>query len=118
MNQQLAEENKQKLLAEQKRLKTILNHEAKFEGKGDFPGDYQPKFEEVGREEGENASEVEQYATDLAVTQDLEQDLNMVETALKRIEDGTYGKCLQGDEIEEDRLRALPSAATCIKHSK
>ena len=118
MNQSLIEENKQKLLDEQKKLKTILGHEAKFEGTGEFPGDYKPEFAEVGREEGENASEVEQFQNDLSVTSDLESKLAKVEAALKRIEDGTYGKCVGGDEIEEDRLRAEPSAETCIKHAQ
>lgn len=118
MNQNLIEENKQKLQAEAERIKTIISHEAGPDGKGEFPGDYKPKFEEVGREEGENASEVENYATNLAVTQDLEEKLKKIEEALKRIEDGTYGKCKMGDEIEEDRLRVLPEADTCIQHSK
>ena len=117
MNQNLIEENKQKLLAEAGKLKSILSHEAKPEGKGEFPGEYQPQFTEVGREEGENASEVEQYANELGVVTDLEEKLKKVEAALKKIEDGTYGKCVEGDEIEEDRLRAEPSAETCIKHS-
>ncbi len=118
MNQQLAEENKGKLLAEQKRLKTILGHEGKFEGQGEFPGDYKPGFTEAGHEDGENASEVTQFQNDLSVTHDLEEKLNSVEAALKRIEAGTYGQCTEGDEIEEERLRAEPSAATCMKHAK
>ncbi|HYE22779.1 MAG TPA: TraR/DksA C4-type zinc finger protein [Verrucomicrobiae bacterium] len=117
MNANLVEENKAKLMAEEKRLRGILGHEGKLEGKGEFPGEYKPNFTEAGREEGENASEVEQYANDLGVTVDLEEKLTKVEAALKRIEDGTYGKCAMGDEIEEDRLRALPEADTCIKHS-
>jgi RNA polymerase-binding transcription factor DksA len=118
MNTQLAEENKARLLEEQGRLKTILGHEAKFDGKGEFPGDYKPEFPEVGNEEGENASEVEQFTNDLGVTENLEEKLARVEAALKKIEEGTYGKCKMGDEIEEERLRAEPSADTCMKHAE
>jgi RNA polymerase-binding transcription factor DksA len=118
MNQQFIEECKEKLLTEQKRIRAILGHEDKFDGKGEFPGEYQPKFTEVGSEEGENASEVEQYANDLSVTADLEEKLTKVEAALKRIEGGTYGKCAMGDEIDEARLRAVPEADTCITHAK
>jgi RNA polymerase-binding transcription factor DksA len=110
MNQQLLDENKKKLMAEQKRLRAILSHEGKFDGKGEFPGEYKPQFSEIGTEEGENASEVEQYANDLAVTTHLEEKLKRVEESLKRIEEGTYGKNPDGSEVDENRLRALPEA--------
>ena len=118
MNQQLIDENKTKLLDEQKRLKAILGRENITDGKGEFPGDYKPKFDELGSEEGENASEVENFGNQLAVTEDLESQLKKIEWALARIENGTYGKCPEGDDIEEERLRALPTAETCIKHAK
>lgn len=118
MNEKLVQENKAKLLAEKKRIKSVLGHEAKFDGAGEFPGDYKPEFHEVGNEQGENASEVEQFANDLGVTGDLEARLSKVEAALARIQNNTYGKCPGGDEIEENRLRAEPAAETCIKHAK
>ena len=109
MNQQLIEENKQKLLEERKRLQTVLGHQANLDGKGEFPGNYKPKYDDIGDGE-DNALEVENYANDLAVTQSLEQKLSKVEAALKRIEEGTYGKNPDGTEVDEARLRALPEA--------
>lgn len=117
VNQQLTEENKQKLLSEQKHLRTLLGSNAELEGSGEFPGEYKPKFPEYGEGEDENAGEVAAFESNLAVTADLEQKLSKVETALKRIEDGTYGQCAQGDLIEEERLRVIPEADTCMKHS-
>jgi RNA polymerase-binding transcription factor DksA len=118
ISKELIEENKKKLLDEQKRLRAILDKEDIKDGPGEFPGEYKPKFDELGNEENENASEVENYQNQLSVTKDLEDRLNKVEAALKRIEEGTYGKCTEGDEIDEARLRAEPAAATCIAHSK
>lgn len=118
MNEQLVSENKKKLQAELAHLQKLLSHEGKFEGKGEFPGSYKPQFEEVGKDEGENALEVADYETSLRVITDLEEKLARVEAALKRIEAGTYGKCVFGDEIEEERLRVLPEADACLKHSK
>jgi len=118
ISQELKEENKKKLLAEQKRIQTVLNHEDTKDGKGEFPGDYKPKFDELGNEDGENASEVENFGNQLAVTEELESQLKKIEWALARIENGTYGVCSEGDEIEEERLRALPTAETCIKHAQ
>jgi DnaK suppressor protein len=118
ISKELIEENKEKLLAERKRIKTILDHEDIKDGTGEFPGDYKPKFDDIGTEEGEDASEVENFGNQLGVTFELEARLKKIEAALKRIEDGTYGKCTGGDEIEEARLRAEPAAETCIKHAK
>ena len=40
--------------------------------------------------------------------------LKMIETALRRIEEGDYGDCYEcGEEIAEARLRALPFAVRC-----
>ncbi|MEA2030283.1 MAG: TraR/DksA C4-type zinc finger protein [candidate division Zixibacteria bacterium] len=39
-----------------------------------------------------------------------------IDEALRRIEDGTYGKCLIcGKQISKDRLDAVPHARMCIK---
>ena len=117
MNKQLIEENKTKLVAEQKKLNSILKRDTNLDS--EIPGGHKPKFDEVGSEEGENAFESEQFGNDLSVIEDLEMRLTKVESALKRIEDGTYGKCLiGGEEIEEARLRAEPAAEACIKHAK
>ncbi|HYC79947.1 MAG TPA: hypothetical protein VEC17_02885 [Candidatus Binatia bacterium] len=118
MNDQLIQENKAKLETELKRLRGILSHGATEDGAGEFPGEFKPNFpEDIGREEGENASEVEQYANELGETSALEERLKKVEAALARIENGTYFQCVQGDEIEEEKLRAVPEADTCMKHS-
>jgi DnaK suppressor protein len=116
MNTQLLQENKSKLMAEAVRLKTILGRDTVLDS--EIPGGHKPKFMEVGSEQGENAAEVEKFANDLSVTEDLSQRLIKVEAALERIENGTYGKCTFGDEISEARLRAEPAAETCIEHAK
>lgn len=41
--------------------------------------------------------------------------LKKLETALERIENGTFGECEEcGDDISVDRLRARPTACMCI----
>lgn len=59
----------------------------------------------------------EDYEEDSALTDTLSGKLKEVEESLKRIEDGTYGKCeICEEEISEERLQANPSAKTCVNH--
>lgn len=45
--------------------------------------------------------------------------LRMVEDAIKKIDNGTYGKCEScGGEISEDRLEVIPYATMCIECEK
>lgn len=110
MNEELLKENKKKLLAEKERILGILKRAGKKDGTGEFPGEYKPNFPNVGDEMDENASEVTQFETSLALTKSLEEKLGKVESALRRIEDGTYGKDKEGNDISIERLRAVPEA--------
>lgn len=85
----------------------------------DMEGDYETKFTDMGTDEDENASEVEEYADNLAVENDLEKSLKDVLEALERIDNGTYGKCVDcQEEIPFERLLAYPAAKTCVKCTK
>ena len=43
--------------------------------------------------------------------------LAAVRAALRRIEDGTYGRCVvDGEPIDEKRLEAVPWTPYCVKH--
>lgn len=106
------EELKQKLLEEKKRLEDELGKLAKKEN-GD---DYEAKFEDLGRSEEDNAEEVENYTTNLSITDTLEKNLKDVNDALERVEKGTYGICdtCKEKEIRVERLKAYPAARSCI----
>ena len=61
------------------------------------------------------ASQVFEQQRDLALRDRAAQHLELVDAALARLEDGTYGACLRcGRPIAEARLEALPWAAHCI----
>ena len=48
-----------------------------------------------------------------------EEGLSHVNAALRRIENGSYGICLEcGEEIGERRLDAVPYTSYCIEHAK
>ncbi|MEK9168054.1 MAG: TraR/DksA C4-type zinc finger protein [Patescibacteria group bacterium] len=68
-------------------------------------------------DKNEAADAVEEYEMRSAVEVELEKHLADVNGALANIKTGTYGICAAcGEEIEEDRLEANPSATTCKKH--
>ncbi|MCK5591842.1 MAG: hypothetical protein KAI72_07805 [Candidatus Pacebacteria bacterium] len=86
----------------------------------DNPSDWQGKPEDIDAEHSDKidtADNIEEYESNTAIVNTLEERLNNIKAALKRIEDGTYGVCrISGDPIEEDRLEANPAADTSKKH--
>ena len=51
----------------------------------------------------------------LVLTDREREKLQLVEVALKRIEEGTYGICeICGDEIDKDRLMVMPFTRLCL----
>lgn len=67
----------------------------------------------------EVADEMENFADNTAILGKLEAQYNDIKLALKKIKDGTYGKCeVDGTDIPVERLEANPAARTCIEHGK
>ncbi len=65
------------------------------------------------------ASQVFAQQRDLALREKAEKELALVEAALARLDDGTFGRCRRcGNEIAAGRLEALPWAAYCISCQK
>ncbi len=75
----------------------------------------QVKWDEMGEKEEDNAVEVAQYQDSISLERDLEEQLERLDGALTRIEDGSYGICeVCGNPIEQQRLAAYPSAVRCM----
>jgi len=61
------------------------------------------------------ASQVEAGMLSRELHQSESEYMKQVQEAIKRIDDGTYGKCIKcGGKIESARLEALPYALICI----
>jgi DnaK suppressor protein len=61
------------------------------------------------------ASQVFEQQRDLALRDRAQQQLELVDAALARLDAGTFGTCLRcGRSIAPERLEALPWAAHCI----
>jgi len=62
------------------------------------------------------ASEVFAQQRDLALRDKSGKGLELVDAALARLADGTFGRCLRcGDPIPDERLEVLPWAAFCVR---
>jgi len=73
------------------------------------------KFPEYGDKPDENAQEITDYTTNMATEKVLEKSLEDINSALARIEKGTYGVCKYcANPIAEKRLIARPTASSCI----
>lgn len=111
LDKQLLEELRNKLLQEKTQIKNDLERIAKPVNNKD---DFDTKFDEIGTGEDENATEIEEYADNLAVEGTLESQLKEIDEALEKINLGTYGKCeICGQDISIERLKAYPWAKKC-----
>jgi DnaK suppressor protein len=65
-------------------------------------------------DEGESSEVDIQDDIEFSLIQMKAETLNRIDTALRRIKEGTYGGCFEcGGEIAEARLRAVPFAVRC-----
>ena len=114
MDKETLNELKALLLNEKSKLEKNLERIARPIDKE--KGDYETNFETIGTDREDNTTEVEEYTENLPIELTLEKNLQDVISALERIEKGTYGFCENCQkEIGLERLRANPSAKTCIK---
>lgn len=106
-DQTLSDAARADLLAERDRLAAQI--EALEPGRNDTPVD--DNFADSGQvaaEQGENQ----------ALAAPLRHELEEVEHALTKLDDGTYGRCETcGEPISPARLEAKPAARYCIDHA-
>ena len=83
-------------------------------------GDWQGESSESAPEADPNttANQIEELAINVPLVEGLESRYREVAAALKRIDEGSYGKCaVCGENIPPERLEANPAATTCIEHT-
>ena len=87
------------------------------------PGSLDDEVEEISNGSdshvGDSATATLGREIDYTLGENSEQVLAEINTALKRIEDGTYGTCATcGKEIAPERLEAYPWASLCIDDAR
>ena len=107
MDRELIEEMKALLVARREELTRLREDSQQARGTVELDQT------SVGRLSRMDALQGQQMA--LAQDRNREAELNRIDAALKRIEDGKYGSCLEcEEEIAAKRLRFDPAAALCI----
>ena len=72
-------------------------------------------FDENFADSGQVAAEQGEHR---ALVGRLQETLRDVDIALKKLDEGTFGKCeVCGEDIAEARLEAMPAARYCINHA-
>lgn len=118
MTQLRLEHFRQRLLEEKERLQQELEDFGKADPA--HPGEYEANYPESGsNSEDDNAMEIAEYADDASIEARVSSELRDVESALKSIENGTYGICKYCNQpIDEKRLEARPASSSCISCKK
>ncbi len=109
---------KKKLLEEKAKILAELQTVGRINP--DNPSDWEPipgEKENNTADPNDSADSIEQYEANTALVKELEIQLKDINSALERIDNGTYGICeISKKPIEIERLEANPSARTCIAH--
>ena len=116
-SQEFLNEMKQVLLDRRGKIEKQLQGFAQADPNQKF--NYNSNFPEFGDKEDENAAEVAAFESNLSLEETLEQSIEMINKALKKIENGTYGIGEKtGEPIGEARLRIMPTATKKVPEKK
>jgi len=116
--------NLEELNLKLKKLKEEIEDElSQFANKNEkIKNDWNTRYPNFNKSSGgekgaeEEADEVEEYITLLPIEHSLELRLRDINIALKKIENGSYGKCERcGKDIKLERLKVSPEARLCSK---
>ncbi|HYG72715.1 MAG TPA: TraR/DksA C4-type zinc finger protein [Actinomycetota bacterium] len=103
------------LLEEQERLQLIRNSLAQEPVDGLSERDALGEISFADQHPADVASETFEREKDVSILGNVDEQLRDVEGALKRLDDGTYGRCeICGKDIGDERLRARPEARYCV----
>ena len=109
------EEQRRKLLAE--RARYVRSAETMAAEAAALLDDREPGDLQFDEESGEGDSWAVERERDLALSAAARAAVELIDEALKRIEEGTYGTCVvSGKPIQKERLRAIPWAAERVEY--
>jgi RNA polymerase-binding transcription factor DksA len=103
-----------RLQSDQERVQGLIRG-LREEGLDQEEADQVGDLSHLPQHQGDQGSELFEREKDLAILEQLENELAEIEAALQRLDAGTYGiDEVTGEPIAPERLEALPSARTNI----
>jgi RNA polymerase-binding transcription factor DksA len=111
------EDVRRRLAEEHDRLEEIRAGFAAEHLHDESEDDSMSELSHLAQHSADVATETFEREKDFSILEQVEAELADVERALRRIDDGRYGKCEAcGAEIGDDRLEAMPATRFCITH--
>ena len=101
-----------------RKAKESIEHQlSKFAKKdSNVKNNYRTNFPDIGTQPDESAQEITEYEQNISLEHSLEEELSLIDNALKKIEKGKYGYCENcKKEIPYGRLQIRPQAVMCIE---
>ena len=109
-----ADDARNRLQSEQDRVQGLIKS-LREEGLDDEEADQDGDLSHVPQHQGDQGSDLFEREKDIAILEQLENELAEIEAALQRLDAGTYGiDEVTGDPIAPERLEAIPSARTNV----
>lgn len=97
-----------------------LDERARFaaESRADAANDGAHMEGALDQHPGDLGSDVQNQMEDELLGEKVAEQRRAIQDALKRLDDGTYGRCaVCGRDIDDERLDARPEAPTCREHA-
>jgi RNA polymerase-binding transcription factor DksA len=112
------EQARQLIVSERERLEGLVR-EREAEGIGtESETESISELSSLDQHQGDIGTETFEREKDFSLLEQLEAEIEDLDTALRKVDDGTYGTCeICGREITAERLEAVPGTRTCIDHA-
>jgi DnaK suppressor protein len=111
------EQARELILTERQRLESLQRERENEIGTDGEKGN-SGELSSIDQHPGDMGTETFEREKDFSILEQLESEISDLDSALKKIDEGTYGICeIGGEPIETERLEAIPGARTCIKHA-
>jgi RNA polymerase-binding protein DksA len=112
-----AESARRHLEAEQERLTHLRSSLENEHLHDESEEDSSSELSHLNQHPADAASDAFEREKDFSILDQVQAELDDVERALKRLDDGSYGSCQAcGQEIGDERLEAVPAARFCLEH--
>ena len=107
------------IVSERERLETLIQDRETETGIGsETEGGSISELSSRDQHPGDIGTETFEREKDFSILEQLEAEIGDLDAALRKIDDGTYGTCeVCNQEIEPERLEAIPGTRTCIEHA-